>query len=159
MSQLLNTTCSHIRKLGVSSRSELKEVLALADWKEGDRLEHGPARDFICDKARWSLLFRGWDSAVTLLLPRSKKVAEKTNVKAVLSSLWDAVSHMVKLARLDSTTLEQRQSFEAAALLARRCWRGLNTEGADGLAASQEWRPTVWTHVYMCHLRPCSSIL
>ena len=103
-------------------------------------------------KTRWSLLFRGWESDETLLLPRTKKLVEKANAKAVLVHLWDSVSHMVKLARLDSTTLQQRKSFEAAALLARRCWRGLNTEGASGVAASQEWRPTVWTHVYLCHL-------
>lgn len=69
----------------------------------------------------------------------------------LLVPMWDCVSQMVKVARKASTTKSEQQSFVAAALT-RRCWRALNTEGNAGSAATQDWRPTVWTHVFLCHL-------
>ena len=59
---------------------------------------------------------------------------------------------MVKVARKTSTTKSEQESYAAAAALTRRCWRALNTEGSAGSAATQDWRPTVWTHVFLCHL-------
>ena len=66
--------------------SGLKGKLELGDWAEGDTVEHTPARDFNCDKGRWSKLFRGWDPTVVVSVPKTSRSHETVNAKAVLST-------------------------------------------------------------------------